>query len=39
LQPRWRNNNMNKPVSPELHGAKPPTKETTWWDPWLQLHM
>jgi hypothetical protein len=24
---------------PEVSGAKPPTKEYTWRDPWLQLHM
>jgi hypothetical protein len=30
---------MNYPVSPELPGTKPPTKEYTWWDSWLQLHM
>jgi hypothetical protein len=24
---------------PELPGTKPPTKEYTWRDPWLQLHM
>jgi hypothetical protein len=23
----------------ELQGTKPPTKEYTWSDPWLQLHM
>jgi hypothetical protein len=26
-------------VTPELPGTKPPTKEYTWWDLWLQLHM
>jgi hypothetical protein len=30
---------MNKPVSLELPGTKPPTKEHTWWDSWLQLYM
>ncbi|KRY94697.1 hypothetical protein T4B_1720 [Trichinella pseudospiralis] len=30
---------MNQPVPPELPGTKPPTKEYTWWDSWLQLHM
>ena len=30
---------MNHPVPPELPGTKPPTKECTWRDPWLQLHM
>jgi hypothetical protein len=34
-----RNNNMNQPVPLELLGTKPPTKEYTWWDPWLQPHM
>ena len=29
---------MNHPVSPELQGTKPPTKEYTWRDPWLQPH-
>jgi hypothetical protein len=24
---------------PEFPGTKPPTKEYTWRDPWLQLHM
>ena len=24
---------------PELPGTKPPTKEYTWRNPWLQLHM
>jgi hypothetical protein len=26
-------------MPPELPGTKPPTKEHTWRDPWLQLHM
>jgi hypothetical protein len=32
---------MNQAVPPpqELSGTKPPTKEYTWRDPWLQLHM
>jgi hypothetical protein len=30
---------INQPVLPELSGTKPPTKEYTWSDPWLQLHM
>ena len=34
-----RNNNMNQPVPPELPGTKPPTREYTWRDPWLQMHM
>jgi hypothetical protein len=31
--------NINQPDSPKLPGTKPPTKEYTWRDPWLQLHM
>jgi hypothetical protein len=30
LKPHRRNNNMNKPVPPQLPVAKPPTKENTW---------
>jgi hypothetical protein len=30
--------NQSSPLL-ELPGAKPPTKEYTWRDPWLQLHM
>jgi hypothetical protein len=30
---------MNQPVPPELPVTKLPTKEYTWMDPWLQLHM
>jgi hypothetical protein len=30
---------MNQPVSPELPGTKLSTKEYTWRDPWLQMHM
>jgi hypothetical protein len=30
---------MNQPVPPELPGTKPPNKECTWRDPWIQLHM
>jgi hypothetical protein len=26
-------------TSPELPGTKQPTKDYTWKDPWLQLHM
>jgi len=33
------NNNINQPEFPELPGTKKPTKEYTWRDPWLQLHM
>jgi hypothetical protein len=39
LQAHRRNNNMNQPVPPELSSTKPPTKEYTWRDPWLQPHM
>jgi hypothetical protein len=38
----YRNNNNIKqsdPTPPELPGTKPPTKEYTWRDPWLQLRM
>ena len=31
--------NINQPDPPELPGTKPPTKEYTWRDPWLQTHM
>jgi hypothetical protein len=34
LQPDRKNNNTKQP---ELPGTKPPTKEYTWRDPWLQL--
>jgi hypothetical protein len=34
-----KNNNINQPDPPELPETKPPTKEYTWRDPWLQLHM
>ena len=30
--------NQTSPT-PELPGTKPPTKEYTWRNPWLQLHM
>jgi hypothetical protein len=39
LQSHCRNNNMNQPVPSEFPGTKAPTKEYTWRDPWLQLHM
>jgi hypothetical protein len=35
-------NNINQsapPPPPELPGTKPPTRECTWRDPWLQLHI
>ena len=38
LEPH-RKNNINQPDLPELPGTKSPTKEYTWRDPWLQLHM
>jgi hypothetical protein len=34
-----RKNNIKQPDPPDLPGTKPPTKEYTWKDPWLQLHM
>jgi hypothetical protein len=34
-----RNNNINQPDPPELTETKLPSKEYTWRDPWLQLHM
>ena len=33
------NNNINQPVPTELSGSKPPTKEYTWRDTWLQPHL
>jgi hypothetical protein len=30
---------MNQPVTLELPGTKPPTKEYTWRDQWLQTHI
>jgi hypothetical protein len=38
-QPLRKDNNINKPNTPELPGTKPPTKEYTWRDPWIQLHI
>jgi hypothetical protein len=35
LQPHWKNNVKQ----PELPGSKPPTKEYTWRDSWLLLHI
>jgi hypothetical protein len=32
-----RKNNIYQPVPPKLPGNKPPTKEYTWREPWLQL--
>jgi len=34
-----KNSNLNLPDTPELPGTRPPSKEYTWRDPWLQLHM
>jgi hypothetical protein len=34
-----RNNNINQTDPPELPGTEPPTKEYTWRDSRLQLHM
>jgi hypothetical protein len=41
LQPHRKNNNINQPDPPPpvLPGTKPPTREYTWRDPWLQIHM
>jgi len=41
LQPHRKNNNINQPdpFPTELPGTKPPTKEYTWRESWLQLHM
>ena len=38
LQPHWKNNTdwLDYPVPPE---SRPPTKEWTWRNPWLQIHM
>jgi hypothetical protein len=38
-QPYKKNNNINQPEPPEVPGTKPPTKECTWQDPWLQPHI
>jgi hypothetical protein len=34
-----RKNNINYVDNPELPETKPPTKEYTWNDLWLQIHM
>jgi hypothetical protein len=34
-----KNNNINQPEPPELPGIKALTKEFTWRNPWLQLHV
>ena len=39
MQLHRKNSNMNQPVPPEFPGTKPPIKEYTRRDPWLQLHM
>ena len=36
MQPHRKNNIINQP---EIPGTKPPSKEYTWSDPWLQLHL
>jgi hypothetical protein len=36
---RKNNNNNQLDTPPELPGIKPPTKDYTWRNPWLQLHM
>ena len=30
---------INQPDTPKLPGTKPPIKQYTWTDPWLQLSM
>jgi hypothetical protein len=37
--PYRKNKNINQPDHPELPGTKQSTKECTWRNPWLQLHM
>ena len=37
--PNRKKNNINQLDPPELPGTKLPTKEYTWRDQWLQLHM
>jgi hypothetical protein len=39
LQPHRKYTKMNQPVPPELPQTKPPNKEYTWRDPWLQPLM
>ena len=39
MQPNRKNNNINQSDTPELPGTKPPTKEYTERDLWLQPHM
>jgi hypothetical protein len=39
LQLHRRSNNMNQPITPGFSGPKPPSKEYTWRDPWLQPHV
>jgi hypothetical protein len=34
-----KNSNINQLKPPELPGTKPQTKENTWRNPWLWLHM
>jgi hypothetical protein len=38
--PHMKNNNINQSEpTPRAPRTKPPTKEYTWRDPWLQMHM
>lgn len=37
LQPHWKNNTV-WPDHPVLTKSRPPTKEYTWRNPWLQIH-
>jgi hypothetical protein len=39
LSPHRKNNNIIQLDPPELPGTKPPTKEYTWSNTFLQLHM
>jgi hypothetical protein len=39
LQLHRKNNIINQPYSPELPETKLPTKDYTWRDSWLQVHM
>jgi hypothetical protein len=39
LQLHRKNKNINQPDPTELLGTKPPTKEYTWREPWLQPDM
>jgi hypothetical protein len=39
LQSHRKDNNINHPDPPELPRTKPATKQYTWRDPWVQLHI